>query len=118
LAKFTAVSMGALVLSMLVLISTGCFGAAQAGNMVNPGLQLVRLIHVGDYFERTEVIWMAIAIGAGIMMAVNAVWIFSLGIAQMMGLDTYKPLVYPTALLSYILALTSFSDNTASGRSL
>jgi spore germination protein KB len=113
LAKLTSVSMGALVLSMLILISTGCFDVAQAGNMVNPGLQLVRLIHIGDYFERMEVIWMAIAIGAGIMVTVNAVWIFSLGIAQMMGLDTYKPLVYPAALLSYILALTSFPNNTA-----
>jgi spore germination protein KB len=81
LAKFSAASLGASMISMVIIISTGCFGAAQAGNMVNPGLQLVRLIRVGDYFERMEVLWMVIAIGAGIMVAVNAIWIFSLGIA-------------------------------------
>jgi spore germination protein KB len=80
--------------------------------MVNPGLQLVRLIRVGDYFERMEVLWMVIAIGAGIMVAVNAIWIFSLGIAQITGLANYKSLVNAATLLSFLLSITSFPNNS------
>ena len=112
LAKFSAVSMGLVMVNILVLICTGVFGAEQAGNMVNPGLQLTRLIHISTYFERMEVVWIVIAIGAGIMTAVNALWIFSLGIAQIVGLNTYKPLVYPVALIAFLLSVTSFPNNT------
>ncbi|MGE5599303.1 MAG: hypothetical protein ACM3XS_07975 [Bacteroidota bacterium] len=71
------------------------------------------MIHIADYFERMETIWITIAIGAGIMMAVSAIWIVSLSTAQIAGLDTYKPLVPPAALLSFALSLTAFSHNTA-----
>jgi len=113
LAKFRAASLGSAMVALVIVLSTGIFGAAEAGNMVNPGVQLVRFIHISDYFERMEIIWMVIAIGAGIMAAVNAIWIFCLGIAQIAGLDSYKPLVYPAAFLSFILSVSSFPDNTA-----
>jgi nitrate reductase NapE component len=52
-----------------------------------------------------------IAIGAGIMTAINTLWIFSLGVAQIVEVETYKPLVYPVALVSLALCLASFPDN-------
>ena len=113
LAKFTAVSLGAAMVGMVVVMCVGSFGAAQAGNMINPGLELVRFIHVFDYFERMEILWMVIAIGAGIMVAINAVWIFSLGVAQIVGLDSYRPLIYPVVLLSFVFSLVSFRNYTA-----
>lgn len=112
LAKFSAVSMGALSIGFLLVLSIGCFGAEQVRNMVNPGLELTRLIHVSDYFERMEIIWMVIAIGAGIMTAINALWICCLGIAQISDFSTYKGLVYPAALLSFVLASSSFPNNS------
>lgn len=112
LAKFSAVSMGALSVGFLMVLSIGCFGVEQVRNMVNPGLELTRLIHISDYFERMEIIWMAIAIGAGILTAINALWIFCLGIAQISGFTTYKQLVYPAALLSFVLSVTSFTNNS------
>ncbi|HEX3048858.1 MAG TPA: GerAB/ArcD/ProY family transporter [Bacillota bacterium] len=112
LAKFSAVSLGTLVINMVIVNGISCFGASDAGNMVNPGLQLVRLIRVGDYFERMEVLWMVIAIGAGIMVAVNSLWIVSLGIAQITGLSGYKKLINPIALLAFFLTVSSFPNNT------
>lgn len=111
LCKFTALSLGSLMVGLIIIFSIGILGIDQAKNITNSGLQLARLIHVGEYFERVEVIWMVIAIGAGIMMATSAIWIFSLSVAQITGLNTYKPLVYPAALLSYFLCLTSFPHN-------
>jgi hypothetical protein len=112
LAKFTAVSIGAVAVGLVIIFSIGSFGFIQAENMNNPGLTLTRLIHIGNYFERMEVLWMFIAIGAGIMTTANAIWIFSLGVAQITGLQTYKPLVYPAVLCSFVLALTSFHNST------
>lgn len=113
LAKFIAAALGSSVLCLFSVFSIGSFGLEQTGNMINPGLQLARTIHIGYYLERTEVVWMAIAIGAGIMTAVNVLWIFSLGAAQLAGLSTYKPLVYPAALIAFALSLASFPTNTS-----
>lgn len=113
LAKFSAVGLGASMLCLIVVLSIGSFGLEQAGNMVNPGLQLARTIHIGHYFERTELIWTVIAAGAGIMTAVNTLWIVSLGTAQLAGLSTYKSLVYPVALIALTLSLTSFPTDTS-----
>ncbi|HEX3046873.1 MAG TPA: endospore germination permease [Bacillota bacterium] len=113
LAKFSAASLGALAVGLVIVLSIGSFGLEQAQNLANPGLNLTRQIHISNYFERMEVLWMVIAIGAGIMTSVNAIWIFSLGMAQIVGLNTYKPLVYPAALCSFVLSLTSFPNNTA-----
>jgi spore germination protein (amino acid permease) len=111
IAKVTALSLGSLLVGLIIIFSISILGVEQAGNITNLGLQLARIIHVGEYFERVEMIWMVIAIGAGIMMAISAVWIFSLSVAQITGLDSYKSLVYPSALLSFFLCLTSFPNN-------
>jgi hypothetical protein len=103
--------MGASMIILIVVCSIGIFGFEQASNMTNPGLEIARYIHIGDYFERMEILWMITAIGAGIITATNSLWIFSVGLAQIVELDTYKPLVYPAALISFILCLTSFPDN-------
>lgn len=108
LAKFSAVSMGALFLGLLTTFSTGIFGAEQAKNFYSPGLMLARTIHFGDYLERIEVFWVVILMGAGIVASACMIWAFSLGIAQLAGLKTYQPLVYPGALLALILGLVSF----------
>lgn len=113
LAKITSLSLGTLMVCLVIVFSIGSFGIEQAGNFINPGLQLARLIHVSDYLERMETVWMLIVIGAGIMTAVSSIWIFSLSLAQLTGLDSYKKLVYPAAFLSLVLALTSFPNNTS-----
>jgi len=110
LAKLIAVSMGALMLGLLICFCVGIFGAEQAGNMVNPGIELARIIRLGSFFERLEAVWLMVAIASGIMTSANALWAFSLGISQIVGLKTYKPIVYPAALIAYVLSLTSFKS--------
>ena len=111
LSKFKAATLGSVMVLLIVVSGIGIFGVEQAGNMTNPALEIARFIHIGDYLERMEIIWMVIAIGAGIMTTINTIWIFSLGIAQIVEIKTYKPLVYPAALVSLVLCLTSFPDN-------
>lgn len=110
LGKFISVSIGASMIAILVIFCIGAFGAEQAGNMVNPNFQLVRLVSIGNFLERMEVILLIVAIAAGIMTSVNLIWAFSLGISQIAGLSTYKPLVYPAVLIAFVLNLTNFDN--------
>ncbi|MEW9673777.1 endospore germination permease [Ammoniphilus sp. 3BR4] len=111
LSKFVAVSMGAFVVGSIVLLAVSVFGYDQVKNMVNPGLGLTRIVNVGRFLERGEIVWMMIAVGAAIMSSAMMIWAFSLGISQVLTLQSYKPLVMPAVLLSSILAATSFENH-------
>lgn len=106
LAKFIAVTLGVSMLGLVIVFSVGIFGAERAGNMVNPGIRLARWVRVGDFLQRLEIIWFALSVAAGIMTSANMMWAFSLGISQIAGLSTYKPLVYPAVLLAFVLSMT------------
>ncbi|WPC41680.1 endospore germination permease [Clostridium sp. JS66] len=111
MAKFIAVSIGVFVICTLVIFAICIFGAEQAGNMVNPGLMLARMIKIGSSIDRVEVIWFIVAIAAGIMTSVNLIWASSLGISQIIGLNTYKSTIYPVTLIAAILSIISFNSN-------
>lgn len=108
LSKFISVSIGAGFVATIVVFVVLVFGFEQAENMYAPGLELSRIVSLGRFFERVEVIWMMLATGAGIIASAQLIWAFSLGTSQILGLSTYKPLVYPTALLVFMLAMASF----------
>jgi hypothetical protein len=110
LAKFIAVTLGASMIGLLIIFSVGIFGAEQAGNMVNPGIRLARLARIGDFLQRLEIIWFALSIAAGVMTSANMIWAFSLGISQVAGLSTYKPIVYPAVLLAFVLSMTAIKN--------
>lgn len=111
IAKFIAVTLGTLVICSLIIFCVCIFGAEQAGNMVNPGLMLARMVKIGNAIDRLEVIWFVVAIEAGIMTSVNLIWASSLGISQVIGLHSYKPIVYPVTLIAAVLSIVSFDSN-------
>lgn len=112
IAKFTAVSMGASMIALLVINSIGVFSLPQSKNMINASLELSRFIHIGGFFERVEAIMLMTAIGASIITSSCMIWAFCLGISQIVGLSSYKPLVFPAILLSFVFGMTSFKNNT------
>lgn len=107
LAKFTAVTIGAFVVGTIVVVSIAVFGVEQAKVLIYPGLELSKMINIGNFLSRVEVIWMAIAIGTGILTTTSLIWAVSLGVSQIVGLNTYKPLVFPFVLLCIVLTLVS-----------
>lgn len=110
-AKFAAVTMGTSMTILLVITGIGVFSFPQVKNMTNISLELSRFIHIGGFFERVEAIWLVTIIGAVVIASSNMIWAFSLGISQIFGLKTYKPLVVPAILVSYIIAMTSFKNS-------
>lgn len=112
IAKFIALSLGTFVICSVVILSIAIFGTEQASNTVNPGLMLTQMANIENVIDRADVIWFIIAIEAGLMTSVNLIWASSLGISQIVGLSTYKPLVYPITLISGILSIVSFDNYT------
>ncbi|WP_406541741.1 GerAB/ArcD/ProY family transporter [Clostridium ljungdahlii] len=111
IAKFTAVSLGTLIIMMLAISAIGIFSYPQAKNMINVSLELTRFVHLGHFFERVEAIWLMIVIGAAITSSSAMIWAFSVGISQIAELSTYKPLVFPAVLLSFVIGMTSFKNS-------
>jgi len=108
LAKFSAVSLGALVVGMFTALSVGIFGIEDAQYMLSPGLNLARMISFSNYLDRVEMIWLVILVGSVIVGSSSLLWAFGQGLAQIAGLKTYQPLIYPGALLSLVLSTVSF----------
>ncbi|MDP4159432.1 MAG: endospore germination permease [Bacillota bacterium] len=111
LAKFSAVSMGAIVVGLITTFSVVCFGIEDAQTMYSPGLQLSRLIHYSNYLERVEMLFLLILVGSSIVASSSLLWAFGLGIAQLTGLKSYQPLIYPGALISLVLCIVSFPSS-------
>lgn len=116
LAKFIAVSLGAMFVIIIVVLSVAVFGYEQAANIRAPGLELSRMIAYGSYLERVEIVWMLLVVGAGIIASANLLWAFSVGMSQIFGLSTHKPLIYPAALLAALLGVISFDSTMAQMR--
>jgi len=110
LAKFISVSIGAVMIIMLIVLSIGIFGAEHAGQMINPGYRLLRLLRLGSFFERLEIIWLVITFSAGIMTAANLIWAFCLGTSQLLSLRSHKLLVNPAVLIAFVLSVLSFDN--------
>ena len=110
LAKFVALTLGSIMIGLIIEFSIGIFGAERAGNMVNAGVHLARLIKIGTFFERLEIIFFITAVAAGIMTTINMIWAFCVGISQVIGLNSYKPIVYSSVLLAFVLSMTSFEN--------
>ena len=111
LAKFSAVSMGALVVGLITALSVGIFGIEDAQYMYSPGLQLAKMINFSNYLERVEMVWLLILVGSSIVATSSLLWAFGQGLAQITGLKTYQSLIYPGALLSLVLCIVSFPSS-------
>ncbi|HBW35841.1 endospore germination permease [Desulfosporosinus sp. BICA1-9] len=111
LAKFSAVSMGALVVGLITALSVGIFGFEDAQYMYSPGLQLAKMINFSNYLERVEMVWLLVLVGSTIVASSSLLWAFGQGLAQIAGLKNYQPLIYPGALLSLALCIVSFPSS-------
>ncbi|MBK1811903.1 endospore germination permease [Clostridium sp. YIM B02505] len=109
--KFSAVSIGSITIFLIIIASIGVFSITQSKNMFSPSLRLARYIHMTTFFQRLEVVWLMIAIGALIISSAEMIWASALQTAQVMGLKSYKPLILPTVLVSFVLAATSFRNS-------
>ena len=96
-----------LVAQAIVLVAI--FGP-QATNSAVPTLQLVRQITIGEFFERLELIPVAIWVLITVVNMAVFVWASALGIAQLFNLNRFQPLVYPIGALATLLSILLFKN--------
>lgn len=118
IAKFAGSTMGSVMFGIIVTFTVMVYGYQQSQNAFYPTLQLARAIHYGTFFERIEVIWIMLAVGAAVVTSTNLMWAFCTGLSQITGLRSYKPLVLPAVLVSLALAATSFNNDVEYARFL
>lgn len=106
LAKFFAVSMGAIFLVIVVVILISLFGLEYAQRAYSPVFHIIALVPV-----RAEAVWLIVIISAGIVSTAMMIWAFSLGLSQVLGLRAYKPMVIPISLISLIICLIFYGNS-------
>lgn len=110
-AKFVASTMGSITIGLLVVFTIGTFGIQQAYNMFYPSLQVARIINIGQFIQRIDIVWIVVAIAATLIGASILMWGACEGFSQVMKIKDNLPIVYPLTLLSLVLAITTFKSD-------
>ncbi|MEW5785786.1 MAG: endospore germination permease [Bacillota bacterium] len=98
------------VLAMSALLVVITLGPQRAARSVFPFLSMIRAVQLSEFIERMEVL-IVFAWGFGVFIAVAA-FLFSgaRGLAQVMGLKTYRPLIGPMAAVWVAMAVHAHDD--------
>jgi spore germination protein KB len=109
--KFIASSLGSFILLIVIIYISGVFGVFQAKQMFYPSLELARIVQIGNFSGRIELIWFIITVTVLLISSACLLWAFSKGLSQYIGSRNFQPFVHPSALLALILCLTSFNSD-------
>lgn len=104
LAKATAVTVAALVVSLLVAAAVGVFGARQTANFTCPLNQLTRIISIGGFLERLEALFMSLWMLTAYIKISIFLWVIAWGLRQWWKLTDYRSLLVPLGLVVALLA--------------
>ncbi|HBT47422.1 MAG TPA: hypothetical protein DEA73_06040 [Peptococcaceae bacterium] len=88
------------------------FGACEAGRLTFPAFSLARVISIGNFLERIEVLFMAIWVGGIFIKVTLNLYIAALGLATAADLREYRPLCAPLAALVVVLSVWLFDNLT------
>jgi len=91
-----------LIITLAVLMT---FGPELAKTFVYPPYSAVRFVHVGDFLERIDAIYIGIWILGMFIRVSFSYYLAVLGLSQLFHLKDYKPLVLPTGTI--IVSLTT-----------
>lgn len=95
----------------LLTIGLGAtFSPLWAGSNLSPFLALARMIHLANFLERLETVLLVIWITAGAIKVASYHWVQALGLAQLLRLQSYRPLVIPWGIFTAVLAIWSHPD--------
>ncbi|MEY9868012.1 spore germination protein (amino acid permease) [Peribacillus sp. B2I2] len=98
---------GGFVLFLVIIFSILVLGADNTTRLTYPSYKLGMRISIGNFFERVEVIVAFIWIFTEYFKLTICFYGLALGLAQLLGLQNYKILLFPLAFL--ILTFTIFS---------
>ena len=109
-AFYKGASIGGCIIFLIVLFSVLVLGANLTANQAYPSYILGKMISIGNFIERIEVIVAIIWFITLFLKLTICYYGLSIGLAQMMRLKDYKPLLYPLAILIISFALIMHPD--------
>ena len=105
---YSVLTSGAILL-LFTLMVTSVFGRA-ARNLTLPPFKLARMISLGNFLERIEVIVLAVWTVIALIKTSCYMWIGTLGTAQLLNLKGYRELLYPLGLILTVLSVIAYKN--------
>ncbi|MFS0859051.1 GerAB/ArcD/ProY family transporter [Paenibacillus taichungensis] len=96
---------GGILLSVLLLFSLLVMGPFMTQHNIYISYTLSQKINIGNFFERIEAFMATAWLIATYFKSLLYMFAFVIGLAQLFQLKTYKPLILPSALLMFSLAI-------------
>lgn len=109
-AMYWAILAGGLLLSWIAVRNTAVLGPA-ASIQTYPSFPVIRFINIGEIITRMEIIIGAILLSLGFIKIAVYYYGTVLGLAQLVRLRTYLPLVLPVGAMMVFLSVLVFESN-------
>jgi spore germination protein KB len=100
-----ATLIGGILLSILLLFSLMVMGPFMTQHNIYISYALSQKINIGNFFERIEAFMATAWLIATYFKSLLYMFAFVIGLAQLFQLKTYKPLILPSSLLMFSLAI-------------
>ncbi len=110
-AKMGGVITGTILLTAFMLVQMGVFGVHGTASLTFPSYSLARMIHLGDFVERIEVVMMVIWLGGGFITLTVLYYVAVLGTSQLLNLKSFQPVVIPVGIVIIGLSIMLFSNH-------
>ncbi|HKM39408.1 MAG TPA: endospore germination permease [bacterium] len=99
-----------LVLVLITIVTVGILGSDQANRSIFPFYVMVRSIEVTEFIQRIEAL-PVFAWGFGLFVGIaTALYCLAQGLAQVLGLSDYRPLVFPLATIQTVFSVQAYKD--------
>lgn len=99
-----SIALTAVLFSAVIAIFVGTFSGAASGTVPFPLYQLARLIYVGRFIQRLESVFVFLWTAAAVIQMGLGLWMTAHLYASAFRMPTYRPLLFPLALLLFVLA--------------
>lgn len=113
LASLASLFFIALIFVLAVGLNTAIFGMVGSGRLSFPLLEMTRLIGLGAFFQRIESVFLFIWFFMAALKIILTLYVLVLGIAQILKIDNFKPLVWPVGVIVFTISFFPTSLITA-----
>lgn len=103
----------ALILILAVGLNTAIFGLVGSRRLSFPLLEMTRLIGLGAFFQRIESVFLFIWFFMAALKIISTLYVLVLGIAQILKINNFKPLVWPVGIIVFTISFFPTSLITA-----
>lgn len=107
---FGGVSLGGLILTVLSLRDTLVLGGESLVKRYYPSYSAVKVISLGDFFQRFEIIVGGVFLLCGFVKVAVCLMAAAGGIARLSGIGDYRKIVAPVGLLMVVFSVTVYES--------